>query len=191
MRSLLLALPVLSLAACSGDADPLPKETGAPAGTDTDTDTDAATDTHDSTPLDDTIALPESPLPVVVTLGGSATGTATFDTLVCSHPPNNQFQLTYTDSSNAYTWTFRVFVREQFVGRGTYDTSVQVQLLENFAGGRYFVGDQTTASARVVVDDFGTNGAYGTVSFSALTGDAGDATVSPQPVPFWCDAIDD
>lgn len=185
MRVLPLLLP-FALLACSGAEKPA-DDSAPERGADTDTDTEP----RDTSPMDDTIELPASPLPLTVTLGGSASGTATFDTIVCSHPPNNQFQLTWADSSNAYTWNLRVFIREPFAGRGTYETTVQVQLLENFSGGRYYSGDASTADVSVEVEDFGVNGAYGTVSFGALTGSAGDATVTPQPVPFWCDVIDD
>ena len=188
MRVFLLVLAAL-LNACAAEKSP-DAEADADADTDTDTDTDADADTRDTSPMDDTIELPDSPLPFTLTLAGGADGTATFDTIVCSHPPNNQFQLTYTDSSNAYTWNLRVLVRETFVGRGTYETNVQVQLLENFSGGRYYAADQTSGVS-VTVDDFGVNGAYGSTRFDALSGSAGSATVTPQPVPFWCDAIED
>jgi len=179
-----------ALGCAGGEDEEAPTDTAeADADTDVDADTDADTDTRDTSPMDDTIELPPTPLPITVDIRGE--GSATFDTIVCSHPPNNQLQLTYTDSSNAYAWSFRVFVRETFVGRGTYNTNVQVQLIENFSGGRYYATDSTSGSAEVVVEDFGVNGAYGTVTFSALTGDSGDAVITPQPVDFWCDAIDD
>jgi nitrogen regulatory protein PII len=138
--------------------------------------------------MNDTIEMPESPLPLTLGMAGDSVD---FDTIICSHPPSNQFQLTYSSSTDGYGWNVRVFVREPFVGRGTYNTTVQVQLLENFSGGRYFAASSADVAVEVVVEDFGVNGAYGTITTDALTGDAGDVTIEPQPIPFWCAAIDD
>jgi len=192
------ALPlVLSLLVYAGCTSPKVDDSGEGAGGDADTDADTDTDTEpedtdtDTDPMNDTIELPESPLPLTLEIEGETSESTTFDTIICSHPPSNQFQLTYSDGETAYTWNLRVFVRETFVGRGTYNTTVQTQLLENFSGGRYFAASSADVPVEVVVEDFGVNGAYGTITTGALTGDAGDVTLSPQPIPFWCDAIDD
>ncbi|MDP2313485.1 MAG: hypothetical protein Q8P41_11315 [Pseudomonadota bacterium] len=193
-RSYPLLLALLALLGCVSDktAD----DSGDTSSADTDTDTDADTDTDtdadtDTSTMDDTIELPASPLPITVQLAGDAAGPATFDQIVCSHPPNNQFQLTYSNSATEFTWNLRLFVREPFAGRGTYNTTVQVQLIENFSGGRYYAANSGTVDVEVVVEGFGTNGAYGTFTTGALTGDTGDVTLTPQPIAFWCDAIDD
>ncbi|MES2640191.1 MAG: hypothetical protein V4850_11930 [Myxococcota bacterium] len=171
-------------------------DTGETGEADTDSDTDADTDTDtdadtDTSSMDDTIELPDSPLPLTLQLAGDAVGSVSFDTITCSHPPNNQFQLTYADSGTEFSWNLRLFVREPFVGRGTYNTTVAVQLLENFSGGRYYAASSGDVDVEIVVEGFGTNGAYGTFTTGALAGDAGNTTITPQPIPFWCDAIDD
>ncbi len=164
------------------------------ASADTDTDTDSDTDSDSDTDTDsgiDTgaITLPTSPLPITLTLTGAASETATFDTVVCSHPPNNQLQLTWTDSANTYTWHLRVFVREPFTGDGTYSTTVETELIEDFSGGRYFSATTPDTAMALTVDGFGANGAYGSLTTGALSGDAGSVTLAPQPIPFWCDVV--
>jgi hypothetical protein len=184
---------LLALLLCAGCTSPKPEETGdtSSGDADTDADTDVEDTDTDTDPMNDTIEMPESPLPLTLAIGGAADESTTFDTIICSHPPSNQLQLTYSDGASEFTWNLRVFVREPFVGRGTYNTTVQVQLLENFSGGRYFAASSADVAVEVVVEDFGVNGAYGTIPTDALTGDAGDVTIEPQPIPFWCAAIDD
>lgn len=190
--TLLLLLPLVGCTS-KGSDDTSPTadaDTDTDSDTDTDADSDADTDTDTDVDTGD-IVLPASPLPIDITLGGSATGVAHFDQIVCSYPPNHQLQLTYSDSTNSYTWTMRAFIRETFTGAATYSTNVQVQLLENFSGGRYYASNSADGAAvSVTVDGFGNNGAYGTLTTAALTGDSGDVTLAPQPIPFWCDVID-
>ncbi|MSP54033.1 MAG: hypothetical protein EXR69_00250 [Myxococcales bacterium] len=192
MSSRLSLCPLLAVLGCSGQpAD----DSAAPADTDADTDADSDTDTDSDTDADtDTgdIELPASPFPIILALSGDANESVRFDTVVCSHPPNNQLQLTYSDSTSASSWNLRVFVRETFSGAGTYSTTVEAQLLENVSGGRYFSASTSTGAAvALTVEGFGTNGAFGSLTTDPLTMDASEVAVSPQPIPFWCDVIAD
>ncbi len=196
---LALLFPLLSpLTGCGHTDVTLVEDTAPDADADTDADTDADsdadadsdTDTDTDNGMDDTIVLPGSPLPFTLTLAGAVSETATFDTVTCVHPPNNQFQLSFTNAENTYSWYLRVYVREPFTGAGTYSTTVQVQLTENFAGGGYYAASTSEGAAvELTVDAFGTNGAYGSLTTDALSGEDGDVRVTPQPIPFWCDAI--
>ncbi len=137
----------------------------------------------DSAATEGEIDLPDSPFPLELQLDGAES--LTFDGLTCNHPPNQQLQLTYHSTGS---WSLRVFVREAFTGAGTYSTDVDVQLFENFTGGRYYTGDQDSG-ASVEIEAVGTNGAHGSFTVDALTSDLGEGVLSPQPVPIWCDAL--
>lgn len=179
------------LAACAPSAEDDDDDSGRADDDSAAADDDSAGD-DDTTSVgdDDTVELPPSPLPISIDLSGAATETAYFDSIECAHPPNNQLQLTYVDSTNAYTWTLRVFVRDPFEGEGAYSGNVQVQLLENFSGGRYFSASSTAGQAvEVVVDGFGSNGAFGSFTTDPVEDGSGAVTLSPQPIPIWCDQV--
>jgi hypothetical protein len=176
------ALSIVATLACAGGKDAEDEDSS--GGSDTPHDTDTTDDTSTQA-ADDTgpTSLPDSPFPFTVHVGGAATEDITFDSAECYIPPNNQLQITYK-TATLYTWNLRVIVRQTFAGIGTYADNVQVQLYENFSGGRYFAG-----TGSVDIDGYGTNGLYGTFTTDGMDGDAGTASIAPLPVPIWCDEI--
>lgn len=172
-------------AGCTGTkaGDSVGADADADADTDTDTDTDSAVDT-----------LPPDPSPFTLTVSGAYDAQLTFDQPSCQAldgAPN--FRAFWRNAAKEHVFVLVADILGVYAGPGSYDETmgrVAVKLQEEAGGSlAYFYtgeGDTVLITLEAVTD----TEAWGDITVSGMQGDQGAISITPQPIPIWCPALD-
>lgn len=192
----LVSLSLLSvLLGCSSPGDdpqPLGDGAGDQDGPQGDSGTHNTGDTGDTGGTGGT-GLPGSPAPFTVTVSGALEQAITFTESSCSRP-NGSNQLRQFWRGRDHVFVLRVEMLNSVEEAGTFTEAdgARAALQEEAGGsGSYFTAGPGDAIEMVVESlDDEADEAWGTWSVSGMTDSSGGAiTVSPLPLPLWCDSF--
>lgn len=181
------AAALLLLVGCT---DPEDDDRGhRPRDRDTAADTGGGDDTDTALTADD---MPADPSPFTVTTAGDMSGSLAFDLPSCTAQGSN-FRMFWRNAAVSHTFVLVAEVLGIYMGADTYTEAegrVDVKLQEEAGGeGRYFgSAEGDSVSITVLWDDEGV--AWGEFTVSGLGGSDGTITLSPQPLPIWCDEVE-
>jgi hypothetical protein len=174
-----------------------------PAGDDDDVsadDDDSAADDDDTTAGDDddSTSMPADPSPFTLTLSGGENESIPFDASECvlyPSPSDINFRTTWRGTSHNAVLIAEVM--GTFAGAGSYtiDGAQTRVKLQSEAGSPYNffyqvdVSQEDSGTMDVVHVDGEAGVAWGEFTFSGMHGGNGALTVSPLPIPLWCDDV--
>ena len=201
---LLFALALLLVGCPTGRVDDDDDET-APEDDDDAVDDDDGADDDDAVDDDDSgPELPPYPGPLSITFGGAIGETIVFDEPSCTHLSETEFGAFWRGASDGQGGhEHNAVLMVQMLGGGylgpdTYEVNgMAVRLkLQSEAGAPYDFFYQVTPAdgdtGSVTVDYVG-DVAWGEFTFSGMTSPSDGATIdaTPQPIPIWCDTVQD
>jgi len=179
---------------------------GCPAPADDDDDDDDATgdddsaDDDDATGEDDTTGgeMPPVPAPFTLTLSGGENESIVFDAAECVlYPSPSDINFRTTWRGPDHNAVLIAEVMGAFAGAGSYaiDGAQTRVKLQSEAGSPYSFFYQVDAAqgdsgtVEVIHVDGEAGVAWGEYTFSGMHGGNGALTVSPLPIPIWCDDV--
>ncbi len=194
----------IALAALSLSVSPLLAGCPTPVTDDdvADDDDDSASGDDDDTTGgqddDDSTSMPDNPAPFTLTLGGGESDAIVFDAAECvlyPSPSNINFRTTWRGS--AHNAVLIAEVLGGFAGAASYTVDgAQTRVkLQSEAGSPYNfyyqvdVGQGDSGTLDVAHVDAESGLAWGEFTFSGMHGTNGAITVSPLPIPLWCDDV--
>ena len=166
-----------------------------------DDDDSAAADDDDTTgggDDDDTTSMPPDPAPLSLSLGGGESDTIVFDAAECvlyPNPSNINFRTTWRGVDHNAVLIAEVM--GAFTGAESYvvDGAQTRVKLQSEAGAPYNfyyqvdVSQGDTGTVDVAHIDAETGLAWGEFTFTGMHGTNGAITVSPVPIPIWCNDV--
>lgn len=145
-----------------------------------------------------TSALPPKPDPFTLTVRGGTSLDLYFDTPTCQKPKGgSNFRAFWRDSTGSHVFVLVADLLGTFDGAGTYttaDANATIKLQEEAGGsGAYYAtdddqGDSASITVEAIDEELGI--AWGEFEVDGLhSSSAGGITVSPMPVPIWCETL--
>ncbi len=187
---------LLSLLLACGDKDDTTEDEGWTAETTGGTTTETATETTGgttggTTDTGTTSTAPSDPTPFELTIAGDMSETFTFDQYDCTYPMGStNLRVFWRDSAQSHYFVLVAELLGTFEGQpGTFtetEHGARVKMQEEAGGeNRYFASGEGD-TVEIVVDTIDETSVYGSFSVSAMGGEDGTITLSPQPIPIWC-----
>ena len=151
------------------------------------------TDEPSGEPADDT-SPPQAPSPFSITISGTDNETLMFDSPTCQIPDAaSNINLFWRLASGAHKFVFRIMVRDDYQGTGTYnntDHNLKVSLQEEAGGqARFYQADTTMGDSATLTLETDEDGyVWGTIEIASMHNGADAITLSPTSFPIWCEA---